>query len=595
MSVRVRDRVRKACGALIQNHLDLLLLLLAERGVSPEDQRQRVDRLVRCLTHIHFEESLFIQGRRVPMRLDHAQGQKPVLTLNEEFLSKVNDQELFSTFTRPICELLGLTPLNVGLVLQGHDERHLRNLYHSARGRISGEVLRAASVRAVIERRVTTFTGRLRELVTICSQGMNIPLPSPLGFITWLESCHGKWPEWIDVVGQDFIVQVRASMEMVLGTRTNEISAEVLIELCWESLELSAQSFLRQAARDLRARELPVDEHFLRQLGFVVARDELDDLEKLERWPSLADLQVAWSTLYSDELGELGHYHHGSSTPPSLSTLQAPRDSLSLREPEDLPWTYPLLCWSVRETNALRDLLNGFVQARRLGADEDEMEVLLMEESSNPNYSSLILEGNRQVRTQVIGTTLDVPEGYALMTQRAMRASLSRIIRQVESLDPSQQQNVCNRIRGCYDGFFMRTAKVWQRRLQGWKLDPLPVALERLCLTVSDVLGVPVLFDPFVAPDQSTLRPVPTFTFVVTFNEHLERIPFYIPISSLMMTTSMGVPPLTLRMIDVPSSPTAPCRWLCDTELAMKTMQGQPVSDTLASIENNRLRMLAYE
>ncbi len=249
----------------------------------------------------------------------------------------------------------------------------------------------------------------------------------------------------------------------------------------------------------------------------------------------------------------------------------------------------------MRETNALRDLLNGFVQARRVNAADSEVEVLLVEDASKGHTSSLILEGNRHIQTQVISTTIDVPEGYEQMTRRATRAALARIIRQVESLDAPQQNNVCNRIRGCYDGFFMNTGKVWQRRLQGWKLDDLPEALERLCLTVSEILGVPVLFDPFEAPDQSMLRPVPTFCFIVTFNEHLERIPFHIPISSLMMTTSMGVPPLCLRMIDVPSSPTAPCRWLCDTELTMRTMQGQPVHSTLASIDNNRLRMLAFE
>lgn len=597
MNVQVRDRVRRACGELIQKHLDLLLLLLAERGLSAEEQHQKTNTLVRCLNHIKYEETLFIQGRRVPMRLDREPGKVPVLTLNEEFLSRVDDQELLATFTRPVCELLELAPINVGLVLQGQDEKQLRNLYHSARARVRGEVIRAASVRAVIERRVTIFTGRLRALLNTLSRGMNIPLPSPLGFIQWLSSCKGNWPEWIDVAGQDFIVQVRSSMEMVLGSNLRDgIPAEVLIELCWESLELSPQSFLRQAARDLRSRELPVDEHFLRLLGEVVASDDMEALERIEAWPSLADLQDAWSKLYHHEVEGLQAYHHLSPTVPSISPLQAPRDSLLLREPEDLPWSCPLVCWSVRETNALRDLLNGFVQAHRVHEqrDDSEVEVLLVEELDASLDTSLVLEGNHHVRTQVVATTIETPEGFEKMTERALRATLARIKRQVESLPEAQRLGVCHRLRGCYDGFFMNTSQIWQRRLQGWKLDPLDVALERLCLAVSDLFELPVLFDPFMSPDDSTLKPVPTFCFVVAMSEHLERIPFYIPISALMQTSATGTPPICLRFLDVPNSPQQPCRWLADEELTMDTMQGQPVSTTLAAIEQSRLRMLAY-
>ncbi len=593
MSVQVRDKVRRACGELIQKHLDLLLLLLAERGASAQEQRRRVDMLVRCLTHIQFESTLFVQGRRVPMLLNQEEGKAPVLVMNEEFLSRLDHQELISCFTRPVCDLLDLAPINVGLVLQGTDERHLRNLYHSARSKISGEVLQAASIRSVIERRVTTFTGRLREVVQSLSQGMGVPLPSPLGLINWLETCKGSWPEWIDVASQDFIVQIQASMDMVLGS-TCAVPSELLIELCWESLELSAQSFLRQAARDLRARDAQVDEDFLRLLARVVAKHELEELERLEQWPSLKDLQGAWAELYSYELDELRNYQQGAIRTPSISTFQAPRDSMLLREPEDLPWSYPLLCWSVRETNALRDLLNGFVQARKVQQQESEVELLLVEEAGDANTSELILEGNTRVQTQVVGANVDMPDGVEHMQERALRAVLNRIIRQVQSLPESQQMGVCHRLRGCYDGFFMNTSQVWQRRLQGWKLDDLESRLERLCLTVSDIFGVPVLLDPFMAPDDSTLKPIPTFCFVVAMNEHLDRVPFSIPLAALMFTSATGAPPLHLRMIDVPNAPQAPCRWLSDQELTMQTMQGQPVSTTLAAIEQSRLRMLAY-
>lgn len=595
MTAKIRERVEAVCGELIQKHLDLLLLLMAEEGMSSEQQRARMDVLVRCLTSSQIEDTIFEQGRRVPLSLD-THTSPPTLRLNAELLERVDDDELLSAFTRPISELLGVPAINAGLVLQGRDEKQLRNLYHSARGKLTTPVINAASVRSVIEWRVMLFAERLRNLVRELSD-QRLQLPAAASFIGWLESQRGSWPDWIDVAVEDFTTQTVQAVTEALADTRGLPPAENIVELCWESLNLSPQSFMRHAARGLRTQELPVNEELLRAIAGVMAPRRVAQLESLEQWHTLADLQGAWRELVELELETLGPHHHGQREIPEVSVFAAPRDSMSLREPEDLPWGYPLLCWSLREHNALRDLLHGFVRTQRVNeGEESEFELLLVEEPEPGHEPPLATDGpRRRVDMQVVGTTLDVPPGYDIMRQRAWDATLARLTKQLANLNESMRNSALNRIRGAYDGFFMGTRHVWERRLQGWRLDPLPESTQRLAAGVADLLDCPVIFDPFESPASDQMRMMPTFCFIVAISPHLEKVPFRVPISVLTMTAATGTPPLRVRMVEVPGSPNEPCKWLCDLELTMENMHGQPVNVTLNAVEDNMLRMIAFE
>lgn len=594
MIARVRQRVSRVRDSLIQKHLDLLLLLLAEQGADQTQQRDRADVLVRCLTNAQLEATLFDQGRRIPLALDTTSA-VPKLTLNAELLARLQDDEILALFGRPIAELLQLPPINVGLVLQGHDEKQLRNLYHSARGKVTQPIVRAASVRSVIEHHVTTFSDRLRRVVQSLADQQRLELGSPAAFIGWLESCKGSWPEWIDVGQEDFIKHAIQRVGALLPKDSSLPTSDIIVEMCWESLTLSPQSFLRQVGRDLRARDVAVSEELLRVFGRVVASQEISELESLDGWPSLRDLNSAWEELAALEIQTLGHHLLASSAIPKISVLAAPADSMSLREPEGLPWRYPLVCWSLRETNALRDLLQGFVQTQRNDmSEESEFEMLLVEA---PEQEAPLVTDQpvKHLQMQVVGTTIDMPPGYDVMSERAFESVLSRLETQVSGLPPAQRMSALHRIRGSYDGFFMNTRHVWQRRLQGWKLDEIPMATRRLAGEVGALLDCPVIFDPFESPHGSEIRMMPTFVFVVAISPHLEKAPFHIPISTLVMTAATGTPPLRVRMIEVPGDPSEPCRWLGDKELTMETMMGQPVQTTLNAVENNKLRMIAMQ
>jgi hypothetical protein len=591
---KVRDRVERAVEELVQKHLDLLILLLAAQGVPQETQRSRTDMLVRCLTGCQIEDTIFKDGRRIPLSLDTTTN-PPTLRLNGELLARVSDDDIFATFTRPVSTILQLAPISVGLVLQGRDEKQLRDLYHTGRHQLETQPIRATSVRSVIERRVVAFAERVRKLVYVLSEGKQLQFSQAASFIGWLESLGGQWPEWIDVQLEDFAHHAINLSTDALADKPWLPPAPMLLELCWESLNLSPPSFMRHVAREMRTKEIPVSEDFLLSIARVVAPGKEEEIAAIDQWPSLHELQTAWENLYTLEVATLGRHHQGGDKIPRISVFQAPRDSLGLREPEDLPFDYPLASWSVRETNALRDLLQGFVQthknSRRQSETEDELILVDI-----PDFDDEAIldtsEPSREYKVEVVGTTLTPAAGYEELQQRAVNAALRHLQHQMLKYDDGGQLNVLHRIRGSYDGFFMNTRTVWERRLQGWQLDTRAKALVRLGSAVGDLLERPVIFDPFESPESHQIRPMPTFCFIVAVSPHLERVPLNIPISTINMTSAMGTPPLRVRLIEVPGDASEPCKWRGDHEVTMNTMQGQPVQLTLNAIEDDTIRWL---
>ena len=595
MAGQVRDRIERAVEELIKKHLDLLILLMAERGASPDIQRARVDMLVRCLTGCQIEDTIFKDGRRIPLSLDTTTT-PPMLRLNGELLARVSDEDMFSTFTRPIAAILQVAPINVGLVLQGRDEKRLRDLYHAGRAHLPQQPIRSTSVRSVIERRVLMFAERVRKIIFELSGGVRVQFPSPASFIGWLESLNGNWPEWLDVQLEDFMGQAVDLSNDALSDIPDIPPAPMLLELCWESLDLSPPSFLRHMARELRSREMFMHEQFLKIIAEVMAPGQVETIAHIDQWPSLHELRAAWEKLYLLERATLGHHDHSPQAIPALSVLQSPADSLGLREPEDLPWNYPLASWSVRESNALRDLLQGFIQTHHNRMrDESEAELLLLDAPSPAQEFALDASSPGGVYfVEVVSSTLEVAAGYEELQARAMNAVRRRLQEQLAMHDAAGQLNILHRIRGSYDGFFMGTKGVWERRLQGWQHDTRADALARMSTAVGALLQSPVVFDPFESPETKAIRMMPTFCFVVAVSPHLERVPLSIPINTISMTAATGTPPLRVRIVEVPDQPDQPCRWLCDKELTMDTMQGQPIQLTLGAIEDDSVRWIVY-
>ena len=601
-----RLRIEQTIDEILGNHLDLILLLSAEQGTPIGRQLQQADALVRCLLGSDLQPTLFEQGRRIPMRVDtRPGGSLGALVLNAEMISRLGDEDLRALFTRPVAAIMGVAPVHVGLVLQGSDVARVRTLYHGAQRRMDTPVARATQVRAVIERRVTLFATRLRGLIAQLTGGQErIQLPPPHGLIEWLGQREGTWPEWADAMGQPFGAQTERMTERSIerAGATTTPPAHTLLELCWESLDLSPQSFMKHAARALRAQNLPVTKGLLSAIAHVIAPGRTRQIASIETWPSLTEVQAAWRALVRAEVETLGSAYHGEREVAALSAFDPPKESMGLREPEALPWEYPLVCWSVRETTALRDLLQGFLHDQRLSsALHHTIDPGFVERDLDGNASKLVHDEpmhtppeRLHTQIQVVGTNIPVPSDYKAITRRVYRAALATMAAQFEALSEAQRLGALRRIRGAYDGFFSNTRHVWERRLQGWQLDDPGEALERLATDVRHVLGCPVLFDPFESPDAEGLRPIPTFCFVVAIADHMERSPFHVPIRLIAATAAPGAPPLRVRLVHVGQDASAPCTWMQDELLTMETMHGQPVQLTLNAIEDDMLRMIGY-
>jgi hypothetical protein len=598
MSKAVRQRLDKICQELIQKHLDLLLMLMAEEGMTPELQRERMDLLVRSLTNVQLAPTLFEDGRRVPMALDAAVT-PPVIQANSELLERLEPDDILFAFTRPISQLLHLPPISVGLVLQGRDEKQLKNLYHGATRKLQTPALRATEIRAVIERRVTTFMERARGLAELLAPGSRPRFPSPAAFVGELGAARDGWPEWDKIISQEFIKYATSSFAEAVEEVRELPPADILLELCWESLDLSPQTFLRHAGRTLRTQNAPPNQRLIFALAEVVAPGQSRSIGLLSAWPSMQELLDAWTALCQHEHETILRHSTHARPVPMISMLEPPGVSTGLRDPEDLPWLHPLVSWSLRETTALRDLLMGFVQGHKIlrpvEAEESDSEILLMDADDLDPMPMRIDLPQRPVDFQVIGTSIEMPGHYDFMIERAYSAALLHLEAQVMELPEPSQLNILTRLRGAYDGYFSQTKPVWDRRLQSWRQDARPVALRKLAGELGHVLSAPAFFDPFETPEEPQLAMMPTFCFVVALSPRFERVPLRIPVASLLRTAGMGAAPLRLRMIEVPEDVNEPCRWLCDRELGMGDLQGTPVNLTLNALERDTLRLIAFK
>lgn len=591
----VQDRVERVFNALIQEHMDLLLVLMAERDKQPEEQRVRMDRVVRSLGGCVVEEQLTQSGRPVPMLVDEA-GEVPLIRLNASMLARVEDDGVRSLFMHPISDMLDLPLTAVALVLQYDDDKQIRNIYHSAVRRLSTKTTRATEVPAVVELRVSMFMHRLRQLTRQLGPTSTVLLPPANSLTEAVLHWPGGWPEWLDIRTDPTIRLTREAIENLLRDVEGVPATETIMEGFWESLDLSPMSFLKQFGRLLRSKRAPVSQDFMAHVIEVVAPGQLADISPMHKWPAFAELQEAWETLCQYEFDSLGHHLQAEREVPVISTLEPPIDTMALRLPDSLPWSYPLVCWSVREVNALRDLLMGFVQAHRAERSEEDLASLVIESRDDRAEPPLkVTAPLKRIDMQVIGTDIAVPEGYDVLMDRVYESVFQRQLLMFRELDEAEQRDALSRLRGSYDGFFPKTKEVWARRLQGWDTQPPEEALRRLATAARTILDCPVLFDPFKSAEVAQLRMMPTFVFVVGLSEHLERVPFRIPLNTLVATSATGAPPLILRMVQAPDAIDEPCTWLCDRKLTMDTLQGQPVQLTLRAVDGSMLRMLAYE
>ena len=183
---------------------------------------------------------------------------------------------------------------------------------------------------------------------------------------------------------------------------------------------------------------------------------------------------------------------------------------------------------------------------------------------------------------------LSIPASFA----RAWSSGLHRILDQFGALSPQDQARVNESLRNAYDELFPDSSPIWSRRF--YDLDrrsPLE-GFKQLVSTPNELFRTPVFLDPFHDPRSEELAPYPTLVFPVGLNGP-GKIPFFVPVVAL--TSTMNGSPLRVRVIEVPTSTSQECRWICDRGLHLAKLSKQAVELILRAVRGDSLQMAVFE
>ncbi len=255
MRETVNERVGGVIRGILRDHLEVLVVLLAESGMDSEEQRERVELLVSTLESVRLENSLEERGRAVASQLTYEPSgygkPAPVLRLNGELLGRVDAQEIFGVLSRPVASLLGLSPVVVGLVFREQDARQLKMLAVGSAQGLEVQAVRLTAIRSWVTGRVESFFKHVRAVIELLA----VRSPGELGAVDSLVSqlmvSAEQWPEWFDVEDLPWMRELVAWANAALEGAEDVPPAALLVEICWEGTALSVQSFFRQEARVL--------------------------------------------------------------------------------------------------------------------------------------------------------------------------------------------------------------------------------------------------------------------------------------------------------------------------------------------------------
>ena len=575
------SRLRRLVQVFIADYLPSLVGLLADEGVERDEQIKRIDRLVRSLLDARLEANLTKQGRRIVVDIDDSDD-PPTVTFNADFVDDVDASEAIGLFEKPAVEMLDVSSLRISLVLELEDEDSLNSLANRARRGGGINPIGLAEVPAVVETRLRLLIHRLGQFVSLFTDRPELDVEIRKGVQAVVSSDASSWPSWEAVSIQTLLLQIE------MHAAADEVpDPATILELCWDSLDLSPQSFLRHAARRLRAdRNDDIDlESVLPRMAEALETPDDPISEAAGDWDTFAEIADSWAQLFRTEQRML-HWSVVRRPTPDLSVFESPLMSLHLNEPESLPWKLPLLCWSVREQNALRDLLEGQRKTaeKKLEASKPQDIAFTADPVAMPFET-----GEASTRLDLVAEAPvpgDTEEARA-RAERAIQSCWARLYSQFNSQNHGAQRRLLKTIRSGYDGYFDKGREVWDRRFQAMEDLPPDHAFTLLSDELTYVLGSHAMFDPFVAPTTSQLRPVPTFAFIAAFKEDAEVARIRIPLIALK--SGFDEAPARIRAIEVPDDENASCRWVGDREITMRDLVEQPNDKILQHIENDEV------
>jgi hypothetical protein len=592
----IRLRLTRLTREFVSEHLPPLLGLLAEEGVPRDEQVRRADRLVRALLEFEIRPGLSDGTRRRPVALEPGDGEDAPerrVAFNPDLIGEeVGDGDILSLLEEPVTHCLDLSPMKAGLVLQIQDDERLTSLYKRASREAGIEPVSTVDIPSVVEEKFRLLEERSAELaIALTGQAFEPHGELDLDLEAFMERLEGRWPGWDELRSNDFIDSLVDRVELILRDYDAVPEPEMLVELCWESLELSSQSFIRHAARELRALHhdvLDVQE-ILEDLADIVAEQEGGVPDELSEWDVFSEIGEIWDELFRTEQRVLAWSTEGRATP-SISVFEPPLETFHLDQPDSLPWDYPLLCWSLRERQALRDLLEGHCQtiAQKAPDRPEVVSAQLDERGTNDTLGRAAAPDDIAMSVAAFQVESEAERQFRI--ERAMRANYNKLLGSFRSLDASRQHDVLQRLRAGYDGYFGDSQIVWDRRFEAWERLDEEDAFRLLSTELQNLVGPASIYDPFEAADDASTRRVPLFEFLVAWPEDGRKATVRIPLVTLESTFEHA--PVRIRFVEVPEADEEACRWLGDRELVLRTLVDQPTEELLRSVQNDAIGLM---
>ncbi len=588
MSDKAGTRVTRIARRTVDSHLPVLVGLMAEEGQEPAMQSERASKLVSLLRRAEVASTLNVGGRAVPLQLED-NGAEHRLIINGEMLARVEDTALAGALAEPVAQTLNISPVAAALVLQVSDEQQLRGLA----GRIGagGEAISPTQIGELVRWRLETFEKRLLDLVSGLGGWLEKPPLSRQEFLEEVSQCPGRWPQWSLVADSAYLSTWRDELSRELDRTDWGEYVPQIGELVWESVAISPHSALRQAAQTVRGFSAAGDTKKLLEVLARVFGDGTPVDDSLGAWPVFEEMVDAWKRMWREEDDALGARRRHFEVP-DISVFDRPGEATGFSEPANLPWDEPLLCWSMRERGALRDLFQGM--EKTLARGRSHFRVGRLSAHRATAVAPLVNASKDAHWTLKVPRRLpELPEGFSQAVDRSFSALHSSYHLAFANLDETSQQQIIRNARGAYAGYLASTRPIWARRLSSGDGDTLSDHFETSLTALSDAVEWPIFVDAFEEGiDSPAVAPMPRFTVPAVWFEDVDFAPIWIPVEAI--GEGLDQAPLRIRNVAV-SEEDKKVRWLGDYEIDQTMLGELHTATVLRSIHEGTLLVAVCE
>ena len=587
---KARTRVSKFARQTVDIHLPILLGLMAEGGQSPSEQAKRASSLVQMLKTVDVAPSLNSGGRPVPFEVEQGLD-GPELTINGEMLAKVDDGAFASAMADPIGHILGLSAVATGLVLRTTNEQEIQSLATQVGGDPDAQPVSMTQIEQLVRWRIEIFEDRLYGLVDGLGGWLEAPVVPREEFIEIITGLSKRWAEYNDIGDHEYMRTWLEEVDAELGRTDWANSTDALAEMLWDSVAISPQSALRRAARSLRALTNSGDPQNLLEVLADVLGDDTPVPGGLDHWPNYQEVLGAWTDLFSEEDDVLGARRRTQGVP-EVTVYEPPGTAMGFSKPKNLPWNQPLLCWTQRECNGLRDLMQG--NEKSLARGRTQIRAGRLSQTAMDDFAPPTDARASRVRwvLQVPTKLPEVSGNFSEAVDRAYASLRAGYEAAFSNLDKSKKRQALKLAKGAYGGYLQSTKSIWSRRLSGVKKAPYDKAFQMMLTGLADALELPIFVDVFEqGVDTPAVSSMPTFTLPAVWYGDAESAPIWLPVETI--GESLGQLKLRIRNVSVDTD-TDRVKWLGDHHVQSRDLQELSAANLLRSVHEGALLLTIH-